>query len=173
MEHRPFPPNATKPPQSRFPWPLIGLLVAVVLLTVIFWMLPRSNKAVIGNLDKSRSAPSQLQLTHVAVVPQDAAGLANVDVYGQATNAGARAIQGAVISATFKDKQGNSIEVQQVPMQRADTEHKTKDVNRQPLANEPLQPGQTAGFLVSYSQVPSNWNHQPPDLTVMQVTEKK
>jgi hypothetical protein len=58
-------------------------------------------------------------------------------------------------------------------MQRADAEHKNKDVNTQPLGTEPLEPGQTAGFLVSYSQVPENWNHEPPDLKVMQVTEKK
>ena len=34
MEHKPFPPDATKPPQSKFPWPLVALAVAVVLLIV-------------------------------------------------------------------------------------------------------------------------------------------
>ena len=32
MEHKPFPPDATKPPESKFPWPLIALAVAVLLL---------------------------------------------------------------------------------------------------------------------------------------------
>src|SRR5436305_4817996 len=35
MEHRPYPPDATNPPQSKFPWPLIAVIVAAVLLGVI------------------------------------------------------------------------------------------------------------------------------------------
>jgi len=40
MEHRPYPPNATKPPQSRFPWPVVALAVAVVLLVITFGFRP-------------------------------------------------------------------------------------------------------------------------------------
>ena len=172
MEHQPFPPNSTKPPESKLPWPLIALGVAAALLIAIFWLTPRTNKAANAITNSVDQPAPQVRLSGVRISPQTGNGAANVDVYGDATDVGGNSITQAVVSATFHDKNGNSILVQQQPMQRADAKGgKVEDVKD--LAQEPLKPGQTTGFRVSYSQVPNTWDGKPPELAVMQVTVPK
>jgi hypothetical protein len=172
MEHRPYPPNSTNPPQSRFPWPLIALAVAVALLLVTLWLSPGINKASTKEANLA-SQTTQLRLAAISLSPQEANNQANVDVYGQASNSGARPITSAIISAVFKDKDGTAILTQQKPMERVDLDNKDKALNEQDFLQDPLKPGQTAGFRVSYTEVPQNWNHEPPELSVLQVTVKK
>jgi negative regulator of sigma E activity len=64
MEHQPFPPNSTKPPQSKFPWPLVALAVAAALLIATFWLTPRTNKAstaISNTVDQPTVADLQCQ----------------------------------------------------------------------------------------------------------------
>jgi len=172
MEHRPYPRNATNPPQSRFPWPLIALAIAVALLIVTLWLSPGINKASTKEANMA-SQTTQLRLSTISLSPQEAHNQANVDVYGQASNSGGRPITSAIISAVFKDNNGAPILTQQKPMERVDLEKKDKTLNEQDFLQDPLKPGQTAGFRVSYTEVPQNWNHRPPQLSVLQVTVKK
>lgn len=172
MEHRPFPPNATQPPQSRFPWPLIALIIAGALLVVTLWLSTSMNKASTRELNMA-SQTGQLRLSSVSLAPQEANNQANVDVYGEVSNAGGQPVTSAIISAVFKDKNGDPIVTQQKPMERVDVEKKDKTLAPENFLQEPLQPGRSSGFRVSYTEIPQNWNHQPPQLSVLQVTIKK
>ena len=169
MEHRPFPENATKPPQSEFSWPLAAILAAAAMLAVIIWLIPKVNKAAISNPEPGTPL---LRISALSLAPQDIAGEANVAVYGQATNAAARAISGATVSGTFKDKNGVSIYEERRPMERVSAERKTADVNAGPLDQDPIKPGQTMVFRVRFDQVPATWNHEPPDITLLKVTQQ-
>lgn len=172
MEHRPYPPNATNPPQSRFPWPLIALGIALALLVITLWLSPGINKASTKEANMA-SQSTQLRLSAISLSPQEANNQANVDVFGEASNAGAQPVTSAIISAVFKDKNGTPIVIQQKPMERVDLDKKNKALDEKDFLQDPLKPGQTAGFRVSYTDIPQNWNHQPPDLSVLQVTIKK
>lgn len=174
MEHRPFPPNATRPPQSRFPWPIIAIIVAAVLLGVIIWLIPNSsNKAATAALDNAPLQSDQLRVSQIQLAQQDVAGTANVDVYGEATNTSRRPISNAVVSAAFKDKNGTVIYEEQQPIERVEMKSKDKDVDVKPLADQAIGPGQTVSFRARFSQVPATWDHKPPEVRVSQVTEKK
>ena len=172
MEHKPFPPDATNPPQSKFPWPLVALAVAVVLLVAVFWLTPRTNKASTAISNTIDQPAAQLRISNVRISPQEVNGLANVDVFGDAMNVGGSPVTQAVVSATFHDKNGNSILVQQQPIERADTKN-GKVQEAKALSEDPLKPGQTAGFRVSYSQIPATWDGKAPELAVLQVTVPK
>jgi hypothetical protein len=172
MEHQPFPPNSTKPPESKFPWPAVALGVAVLLLIATFWLTPRTNKASTAISNTVDEPAAQLRISNVRISPQEANGVANVDVFGDARNIGGSPVTQAVVSATFHDKDGNSILVQQQPIERADTKNGKVEESK-PLAEEPLKAGQTAGFRVSYSQIPATWDRKPPELSVLQVTVPK
>ena len=154
MEHKPFPPDATKPPQSKFPWPLVALAVAVVLLIAIFWLTPRTNKASTAISNTIDQPAAQLRISNVRISPQEVNGLANVDVFGDAMNVGGSPVTQAIVSATFRDKNGKVEEAKA-------------------LSEDPLKPGQTAGFRVSYSQIPATWDGKAPELAVLQVTVPK
>ena len=173
MEHRPFPPDATHPPQSRFPWPLIAVIVAAVLLGIIVALIPNTNKASTDQMNDPASAATQLRLAAITVAPQDIAGTANVDVYGEATNTGRRPIINALVSANFKDKNGTTVYAEQQPIERVDAKGKSKEAVAKSFGEQPLPPGKSAGFRVRYSQVPSTWNHEPPEVTDSQVTVQK
>jgi hypothetical protein len=172
MEHKPFPPNATKPPQSKFPWPLVTLAVAVVLLIATFWLTPRTDKAATNAINSSTQPSPQVRIADIRIAPQNVNGLSNVDVYGQATNTGSRPITQAIVSAVFRDKDGNPLLTQQEPMQTADSQN-AKVPAVKDLAEKPLKPGQPAAFRVRYSQVPGTWDGKPPELSVLQVTVQK
>ncbi len=172
MEHQPFPPGATNPPQSKFPWPLLALGVAAVLLIITVWLTPRTDKAATGAINRTTEPAAQVRIAGIRISPQQANNLANVDVYGDATNTGTRPVTQVLLSAVFHDKDGKTFLAQQEPMQRADVKG-DKVTDTKDLAEEPLKPGQTAGFRVSYSQVPGNWDGKPPELTVLQVTVPK
>jgi hypothetical protein len=172
MEHQPFPPNSTKPPESKFPWPVVALAVAVLLLIATFWLTPHTNRASTAISNTVDQPAAQLRISDVRISPQEANGVANVDVFGDAMNVGGSPVTQAIVSATFHDKSGNSILVQQQPIERADTKN-GKVEEAKPLADEPLKPGQSAGFRVSYSQIPANWDHKAPELAVLQVTVPK
>jgi hypothetical protein len=172
MEHQPFPPGSTKPPQSKFPWPLVALGIAAALLILTVWLTPRTDKAATGAINRTTEPAAQVRIAGVRISPQQANNLANVDVYGDATNTGTRPVTQVLLSAVFHDKDGKSFLAQQEPMQRADVKG-DKVTDTKDLAEEPLKPGQTAGFRVSYSQVPGNWDGKPPELTVLQVTVQK
>jgi len=172
MEHQPFPPDSTRPPQSRFPWPLLALAVAAALLIVTFWLTPRTNRAATRAVDNSLEPAAQVRISGVRISPQKVNNLSNVVVYGEATNTGSRPVTQAIVSAVFHDKDGNPLLAQQQSMQRADAKgNKVEDAKM--LADQPLKPGQAAGFRVEYSQVPGNWDGKPPDLSVLQVTVEK
>jgi hypothetical protein len=169
MEHRPFPENAANPPESKFPWPLAAILAVAAMLAVIVWLIPKVNKAATNNPD---SGASLLRITAVSLAPQDIAGEANVDVYGQATNTAPRAISGAIVSGTFKDKNGVSIYEEQRPVERVSAERRTADVSAGPLEQDPVKPGQTMVFRVRFDQIPASWNHQSPDIALLKVTQQ-
>jgi hypothetical protein len=172
MEHQPFPPNSTQPPQSKFPWPLVALAVAVALLIATFWLTPRTNKASTAISNTVDQPTAQLRISNIRISPQEANGVANVDVFGDAMNVGGSPVTQAIVSATFHDKSGNSILVQQQPIERADTKD-GKVQEAKALSEEPLKPGQTAPFRVSYSQIPATWDRKAPELSVLQITVPK
>ncbi len=172
MEHRPYPHDATKPPQTRFPWPLIALIIAVAVLVVTLWLSPSLNKASTKQ-NNMASQTGQLRLSSISLSPQEAHNQANVDVYGQVSNTGAQPVTSAIISAVFKDKNGNAIVTQQKPMERVDLQPKEKTLDEKDFLQDPLKPAQSAGFRVSYTEIPQSWNHEPPQLSVLQVTVKK
>lgn len=167
MEHRPYPPNATKPPQNKFSWPLLALAVAVVLLVATLWLSPGVNRAATNKVIKNN--PDQLELSSINMSPQEANSEANVDVYGEVSNTGPQAVSNAIISAVFKDKNGHPIVTQQKPMQRV----VTPGAKTENLAVKPLKPGETTEFRVSYTDIPQNWNHEKPQLSVLQITARK
>jgi len=172
MEHKPFPPDATKPPESKFPWPVIALAVAVLLLIATLWLTPRTDKAATKAINGSTQPSPQVRIADVRIAPQNVNGLSNVDVYGQATNTGSRPITQAIVSAVFRDKNGNPLLTQQVTMQAADS--KSADVVAvKELSEKPLKPGQSTAFRVRYSQVPGTWDGKPPELSILQVTVQK
>lgn len=173
MEHKPFPPDATKPPQSRFPWPLIAILLVAVLFAIVISLIPRTNRANTAAMNNPDTVTRDLKIASVTISPQSIGGASNVDVYGQATNTGARNITAANVSATFKDKDGKPLFVEQEPIEMVEVNKKDKDANAGILADKPLKPRETMNFRVRLNQVPSNWNHEPPDLSVLQVTEQK
>ena len=172
MEHAPFPPDATKPPESKFPWPLVAFGIATALLIVTIWLTPRTDKAATAIANNAGETNSQVRIDSVRISPEQLNHLANVDVYGEATNTGARPVNQVLVSAMFHNKDGKTFMAQQEPIERVDVKG-DKIVATKDLTQEPLKPGQTAAFRVSYSQVPGNWDGRPPELSVLQVAVQK
>ena len=172
MEHRPYPPNATKPPQSRFPWPVIALVVALALLVVTLWLSPSMNKAStkeanmparrpncgfrpLAWLLRKRTTRRMWMFMVRSAIPVDSQSLAQSSPpYSK-------------IKMAIPSSPSNS------PWKGLIWTRKTKGLAPENFSQQPLQPGKSSGFRVSYTEIPQNWNHEPPQLSVLQVTIKK
>jgi len=169
MAHQPFPHDATKPPQSRFPWPVIAIVAAAVTLAIIIWRVPNANQTAASAMNNPASQNELLRLSGIKLAQQGIAGAANVDVYGQAVNASSNLINEATVSGVFKDRNDVTVYEEQRPLERVDARKKNADAVAKPLSQKPIKPGQTVDFRVRFDQVPATWNHQPPQITVTQV----
>jgi len=166
-DHEPYPPNGTHLPQTRVPWPLIAIVLAGVLVAVIF-IVRQNRRAVAESLP-----PNALHISGVTIVNNTAAPGGNVHVYGEITDNADLRLTDATLSAEFKDDAGHTVYVAQQSIERVEVQNGGKNSTEKSFAEDPLKPRQTAAFVVSYSQVPSSWNHQPPQLRVLEAHAMK
>ncbi len=160
-------PKLEQQPVSQFPWPLVAILIAALLLAAIIAYMPRTPKAVerptAGGEVPPQPFVSEIHLTGIGLADSPIGG--QTYVTGQMENTGEHDVTGITLQATFRDQ--NNAVVQQFtrPLEVLNTKD---DANTsQPFTNSPLRAGQTRAFRAAFDNVPSAWNHQPPDLAIV------
>ena len=155
---------------SKFPWPVLMLIVLAALIIAIIGILPRGPKTT--NAPANANVPpqptaSQVQLSQLEVVPSPAGG-ANTGgaVYLDAMlhNAGTTSITGVEVSATFMGDKGTLKTV------TAPVENMAVGANSQALVTNPIKPNESRRVSIYVDRPPTGWNHQPPEITVENVS---
>jgi hypothetical protein len=140
-------------------------VVALVLLGVVLRYLPvKSTKA--STLKPSVSAqatPADLHLSGLQISKPPDGGTLYVD--GLVTNASNARIAGATAEVLFRDAQGNVIANVQKPM--VGMAHGGTDLIGNELARNPIKPNEMRFFRVAVEDLPPAWNHEVPQLTVV------
>ena len=155
-------------PQSKFPWPLVAVIVAALVLAVFIFYLPRAPKR--GPNPTAAEVPQQpfgqtIQITDVKVQPSPVAG--SVYVQGTVSNAGSKKINDVTVVAKFSDKDGNIVHQDTVPMQSLPT--KTGNTVPVSFAEDPLSPDSSKEFRLAFDNVPNTWNNQAPAIEIAHV----
>jgi len=156
--------------QSKFPWPILMLIVLAALIIAIISILPRGPKTT--NAPTNANVPpqptaSQVQLSQLQMVPAPAGGARTGGaLYLNAVlhNAGTTAITGVQVSATFMGNNGT------VKTVTAPVENMPGASNSQALVTDPIKPNESRRVSIYVDRPPTGWDHQPPQITVDNVS---
>src|SRR4051794_2757889 len=154
-------------PQSRFPWPIVALLAAAVLLAAAFYYLPRAPKNVAG--PARGQIPQQpfgdtLRLSDINMAQSPTGG--QLVLAGKIQNTGSNRIENITVNLHFRDANGAIVHQETQPLEVM--EAKGSRAEPKPLQQDPLKPTGRRTFRVE-AQVPSAWNHQVPEIVVEHV----
>lgn len=159
-------PAAEEPDSSRR---TIAIAVVVVIaVAVIFAFLLRSQP-------KTASGPppyaASLKLSDFKMsAAENFVGATVSYVDGTITNAGDKTVTHVVVEVTFKDDIGQLAQRENIPMQVL------KTTGPYPEAVDfsvvPLGPGQSKTFRLTFESISAQWNHQYPDIQVIDVAAK-
>ncbi len=140
-----FLPNATKPPESKFPWPLVALAVAVALLIATFWLTPRTNKAATSAINTFHQPASQLRhLRYQDLATRSQMALPMWMFTAKPQIPAPCPMTQAIVSAVFRDKNGN-LDSDATAAYAAWPMHENGKVERRRTwLKKPFKPGQTA-----------------------------
>ncbi|HZU21743.1 MAG TPA: FxLYD domain-containing protein [Terriglobales bacterium] len=150
---------------NRFPWPLVALVVAGVILAAIIYALPRTPKnspgPVAGQVPDQPFA-TQLQFKGLRVSSAPVGGQSYI--YGEIENTGSNAVGQVTVDAAFTDAQGH-----QVQRETRNLEFLTDDKGAPAAATSPLKPRQSMPFRVAFDGIPASWNHEVPQMRIVHV----
>jgi hypothetical protein len=155
-------------PQSNFPWPLVAVVAAALILAAFLFYLPRTPKR--GATPTAASVPSQpfgqtLQIANLKVQPSPTGG--SVYIQGTVSNTSPQKINDVTVVARFFDKGGNVVLQDTVPMQSLPKE--TANTVGVSFAEDPLKADGSKEFRIAVDNVPDTWNHDAPALEIAHV----
>jgi hypothetical protein len=164
------------------PGMVLAIVTVVLLLGAIFYFVPRSPKSTTANAPAAAATPDQpvagqLQISNVSMSIAPVGGAVSIDA--ELTNTGTTDVSGVMADVHFPLSDGHVGEVeapvQGIAMGRLANEGKQTDTGKvtgdtEELTKTPIKPGETRPIRIAVNQVPSTWNHQVPQIEVLQTT---
>src|ERR1700689_4741204 len=147
----------------------IAIAVAVVIVVaIIFAFLLRSQpKAVSGPPPYAAS----LKLSDFKMsAAENFVGATVSYVDGTIANAGGKTVTHVIVQVLFKDDMGQLAQREDIPMQALKTDGPYPEAVD--FSVSPLSPGQSKAFRLTFESISAQWNHQSPDIQVIDVAVK-
>lgn len=157
-------------PESKFPWPMVAILVAALMFAVFVYYLPREPKVARG-IGSNAEVPAQpfgdmLKVQNVNLVPAPVGGQAYL--VGDVINNSGKKIDEVTINLTLRDAQGGVIQRETAQLEAVVP--KGKAAEPKTLRESPLAPQAMTAFRIALNSVPSNWDHKVPEITIEHVS---
>jgi len=150
-------------------WRAIGVGVGVVVvIALVLLLISRSEqKAATGPPPYAANVKfSDLKMS----AAENFVGATVSYVDGTVTNAGPQTVTHVVVEVTFKDSMGQLAQRETVPLRVLQTSGPYPDAVD--LNASPLPPGQNKPFRLTFEGISAQWNHEYPELKVVDVTVK-
>jgi hypothetical protein len=150
-------------------WRAIGVGVGVVVVIVlILFLISRTEQ-------KAPSGPpayaANIKFTDLKMsAAENFVGATVSYIDGTVTNSGPQTVTHVVVDVTFKDSIGQLAQRETVPLRVLRTSGpypEAVDLNALPLP-----PGQNKPFRLTFESISAQWNHEYPELKVVDVTVK-
>jgi len=153
--------------KRRFPWIYVALgVVAAMVIAILLYLphMPQVTPSAAGAEVPSQPTNQQVQLSGITLTPAPVGGALYLD--GTIHNAGQTAINGVEVRATFAGTTGRSLGTQS----RALKGVSASGTEILDFTQSPIQPNQSRPFRAYFNHYPTGWNHQIPQLAVVEVT---
>ena len=158
--------------RSWLPWIVAGAVVVLVLaFLLISGHRQKSAQQAESASDAADAYASQLAIGDVRM--SEAANFAGGKVTyvdGMITNKGDKTVTGVNVVVTFKNDIGEPPQRTPMPLMLIRTREPYVDI--EPVANEPLKPGDSHEFRLIFDHVSPTWNQQYPTIQATRVQSK-
>lgn len=154
--------------KSKFPWPLIILIIGAAILIAIIALLPKAphvTQAPTGAQVPQQPTADQIQLTNMKIATSPSGGA--VYLTGMLRNTGNAAITGVQVQAQFMGSNGAPLETLTQPVEGLVGGPTGQAQN---LTEAPIKTNESRPIRIYFEHTPPGWNHQLPELTVTTVT---
>jgi Protein of unknown function (DUF2393) len=150
-------------------WRAIGIAIAVVVvIVVVLFLISRTEQKPPANPHPYAANVKVSDLKMSAAENFVGATVSYID--GTVTNAGNRTVTHATVEVTFKDSMGQLAQRETVPLRVLQISGPYPDAVD--LSVSPLGPGQSKPFRLTFESISEQWNHEYPDVKVVDVTVK-
>jgi len=154
--------------KSKFPWPLVAIIVGAAILIAIIALLPKAphvTQAPAAAQVPQQPTVDQIQLTNVKIATSPVGDA--MYLTGLLHNTGSTAITGAQVQVQFLGRNGPVLESVTRPIEGlvGGTAGQGQD-----LTQAPIRPNESRPIRIYVEHTPAGWNHQLPQLTVTTVT---
>jgi hypothetical protein len=149
----------------------IPILVGMVLVIIVVGIIALFSRGQ----SKGSAAPhpyaTNLKLSSLKMsAAENFVGATVTYLDGTVTNSGDKTVIHAAIHVVFKDSLGQIAQAEDVPLHVLQTGGPYPDAVD--LSASPLSPGQSKPFRLTFEHVTDEWNHEFPELRVMDVSLK-
>lgn len=150
---------------------IIFLAVAVVLIVaVIVALLLRTEPKAASGLPPAYTANVKLSDFKMSAA-ENFVGATVSYIDGTVTNAGNKTVAHAVVQVVFKDDMGQVAQKEdRVPLRVLKTSGPYPEAVD--FSASPLAPGQSQTFRLTFESISAQWNHQYPDIEIVDVSTK-
>ena len=159
-------PSTQEPDSNRIPI-LVGMVLVIVVVGIIALFSRGQSK---GNPAPHPYA-TNLKISDLKMsAAENFVGATVTYLDGTVTNSGDKTVIHATVHVVFKDSLGQIAQAEDVPLHVLQTGGPYLDAVD--LSASPLAPGQSKPFRLTFEHVTDEWNHEFPELRVMDVTLK-
>jgi hypothetical protein len=150
-------------------WRAIGIAIGIVVVIVaVLFLISRSQQ-------KAPSGPpayaANIKFSDLKMsAAENFVGASVSYIDGTVTNTGSQTVTHVVAEVTFKDSMGQLAQRESVPLRVLQTKGPYPDAVD--LGVSPLAPGQAKPFRLTFESISAQWNHEYPELKVIDVTAK-
>lgn len=145
----------------------VGVGVIVVIVLVLFLVSRSEQKAPTGPPPYA----ANIKFTDLKMsAAENFVGATVSYIDGTVTNSGPQTMTHVVVDVTFKDSIGQLAQRETVPLRVLQTSGPYPDAVD--LNASPLAPGQSKPFRLTFETISAQWNHEYPELKVVDVTAK-
>ena len=161
-------PLNTEERESKLVPMMIGLGVVVIVVGLAVFLLREKPKTVVP-------PPAYIANVKISDLKTSAAenfmGATVNYVDGTVTNTGDKTLTHAVLRVTFKDSLGQVAQMEPaVPLRILEKSARYDDAVD--LSTSPLAPGASAQFRLTFEHISAEWNHEYPEIQVIDVSTK-
>ena len=165
----------SQPPQSQEsgpPWLALGIGATLILAAVAAAFL-LSSRAPLPAPAATGVSPlhpyaAQLRLTDPKMsTAQNFVGATVTYLEGTVTNGGDKTVNGATVESIFRNSLGEMVQKDSQPLMYIHARKPYTDTSD--LRSNPLKPGETREFRLTFDHVSADWNHGFPELRVTAV----
>lgn len=161
-------PKLQVPKRKGFPWPLLAIIVAaVILIALIFWLprIPHTGSMPTGASVPAQPTASQIQLSGFRMTAAPAGAAFYLD--GMLSNNGNTDVTGVQAQVNFLGSNGQVVGSETRPL--GELSERT-DLKSEDLVQNPVKPSASRPVRIYVDHPPANWNKQMPELSVTTVT---